>query len=55
MDFSKETAEPVELVWRAKDKISLTDLEAGREYVSTISGNCLTLTAGITHAELVIR
>lgn len=55
MDFSKETAEPVELVWRAKDKISLTDLEAGREYVSAISGNCLTLKAGITHAELVIR
>lgn len=55
IDFSVPTTETVELVWRKKEQISLSDVELGAEYVESVCGNRLLLKAGITHAELVIR
>lgn len=53
--FSAPTTEPIELVWRKKSVVIPSDVERGGEFVEAISGNCLTLKAGITNAELAIR
>ena len=55
VDFSVPTAESVELVWRKKENVTLSDVEEGRAYIASVSSNRLILRAGIKHAEFVIR
>jgi len=55
VEFSAPTEREVELVWRRKDNLSLTDVESGGEAVIGAAGNRLTLKAGITRAELRFR
>ncbi|MBE6645428.1 MAG: hypothetical protein E7612_08650 [Ruminococcaceae bacterium] len=53
--FSSPTKSSVELVWRAKDKITLDDITVGREFVEDINGNRIILKASVSHINLSIK
>ena len=52
--FEKETSSPVELIWRAKDEISYSDILVGSECVEGICQNRIILKSGITSVKLQI-
>ncbi len=51
VDFSSPSPDGCELVWRAKDKLTLSDVLVGKEFISEIRNNKIILKSGITHAE----
>lgn len=55
ISFSEPTEKEVSLVWRAKEKISPSDIEVGKEYVSEICGNTVLFKKGIKFIKIKIK
>ena len=55
VDFSSPVPEGCELVWRAKDKLDISDITVGEEFITEIRENKVILKSGITHAEFEIK
>ena len=53
--FSAPTAKECELVWRAKDMISASDITAGEEFIKEIRGNRLILKSGLTEITISLK
>ena len=52
--FEQTPSMPIEIVWRAKDKVKIQDIVIGKEYVAKISGNVLLLKSDVKEFEISV-
>ena len=55
VEFSALSPAGCQLVWRAKDEISLSDIACGAEFIESIDGNKINLKAGLKAVKIAVK